>query len=167
MKTPAKAKLDPRYAEIPPGEILATEFLEPLGITSYRLAKDTGMPRSRVSDILKGKRSITAETALGVFPLFRELRELLAQSPKPLRSRKSHPRQSGENQGPGETATGGVIRQGAGWYAHAPLSRSGHGGRSAGERRMNRRDGCRTGYTAAHQDLGKCSRKGDIRSPRP
>lgn len=64
MKTPAKAKLAPRYAEIPPGEILATEFLEPLGITPYRLAQETGMPRSRVSDILKGKRSITAETAL-------------------------------------------------------------------------------------------------------
>jgi addiction module HigA family antidote len=64
MKTPAKAKLDPRYGEITPGEILANEFLEPLGITPYRLAQETGMPRSRVSDILKGKRSITAETAL-------------------------------------------------------------------------------------------------------
>lgn len=64
MKSSSKAKLDPRYAEIPPGEILAIEFLEPLGITPYRLAQETGMPRSRVSDILKGKRSITADTAL-------------------------------------------------------------------------------------------------------
>ena len=64
MKTPAKAKLDPRYSEITPGEILVTEFLEPLAITQYRLASETGMPRSRVSDIIKGKRSITAETAL-------------------------------------------------------------------------------------------------------
>ena len=64
MKTPVKAKLDPRYAEITPGEILVTEFLEPLTITAYRLAQETGMPRSRVSDIIKGKRSITAETAL-------------------------------------------------------------------------------------------------------
>ncbi len=37
MKTPAKAKLDPNYAEITPGEILATDFLEPLAITPYRL----------------------------------------------------------------------------------------------------------------------------------
>ena len=66
MKTPTKAKLDPRYAEITPGEILATEFLEPLAITPYRLAQETGMPRSRVSDILRGKRSITAETALAL-----------------------------------------------------------------------------------------------------
>ena len=66
MKAPAKTKLDPRYAEISPGEILATEYLEPLGITAYRLAQETGMPRSRVSDILKGRRSITAETALAL-----------------------------------------------------------------------------------------------------
>jgi addiction module HigA family antidote len=64
MKTTAKAKLDPGYSEITPGEILATEFLEPLAITQYRLASETGMPRSRVSDIIKGKRAITAETAL-------------------------------------------------------------------------------------------------------
>ena len=64
MKPSTKAKLDPRYAEITPGEILLTEFLQPLGITAYRLAHETGMPRSRVSDILKGKRSITADTAL-------------------------------------------------------------------------------------------------------
>ena len=69
MKTPAKAKLDSSYSEITPGEILVTEFLEPLAITAYRLARDTGMPRSRVSDIIKGKRSITAETAL-VFSLY-------------------------------------------------------------------------------------------------
>lgn len=64
MKTPAKIKLDPLYSEITPGEILVTEFLEPLAITQYRLASETGMPRSRVSDIIKGKRCITAETAL-------------------------------------------------------------------------------------------------------
>ncbi len=63
MKT-AKTKLDPRIANITPGEILFTEFLEPLAISPYRLARETGMPRSRVSDIIKGKRSITAETAL-------------------------------------------------------------------------------------------------------
>ena len=57
-------KLDPKVAGITPGEILATEFLEPLAITPYRLAAETGMPRSRVSAILNGKRAITAETAL-------------------------------------------------------------------------------------------------------
>ena len=62
MKT--SDKLDPKVAGITPGEILATEFLEPLAITPYRLAMETGMPRSRVSAILNGKRSITAETAL-------------------------------------------------------------------------------------------------------
>jgi addiction module HigA family antidote len=66
MKTPTKDKLDPRVADITPGEILATEFLEPLSITPYRLATETGMPRSRVSAILKGNRSITAETALAL-----------------------------------------------------------------------------------------------------
>ena len=64
MKTAIQGKLDPRVTGITPGEVLATEFLEPLGITPYRLAMATGMPRSRVSDIMKGKRAITAETAL-------------------------------------------------------------------------------------------------------
>ena len=59
-----KGKLDPLVTGITPGEILATEFLEPLGITPYRFAKETGIPRSRVSDIIKGGSSITAETAL-------------------------------------------------------------------------------------------------------
>ena len=47
-----------------PGEILNKEFLKPMGITSYRLAKDTGMPATRISQILKGNRRITADTAL-------------------------------------------------------------------------------------------------------
>lgn len=49
---------------ITPGEILLEEFLKPLKISAYRLAKDTGMPATRVSQILKGKRRITADTAL-------------------------------------------------------------------------------------------------------
>jgi antitoxin HigA-1 len=47
-----------------PGEILREEFLEPLGITPYRLAKDIGVPMTRISTILAGERAITAETAL-------------------------------------------------------------------------------------------------------
>lgn len=66
MSTTPKDKPDPRVADITPGEILASEFLEPLEITPYRLACDTGMPRSRVSGILKGTRAITAETALAL-----------------------------------------------------------------------------------------------------
>lgn len=49
---------------ITPGEILFEEFLKPMGITAYRLAKDTNIPATRVSQILKGNRKITADTAL-------------------------------------------------------------------------------------------------------
>ena len=49
---------------IHPGEVLKEEFLDPLGITAYRLSKDTFIPQSRVSEILKGNRRITADTAL-------------------------------------------------------------------------------------------------------
>lgn len=47
-----------------PGEILKEEFLIPPGISAYRLAKDTFLPQTRISEILKGKRRITADTAL-------------------------------------------------------------------------------------------------------
>ncbi|MGM0368389.1 MAG: HigA family addiction module antitoxin [Actinomycetota bacterium] len=53
-----------KIKNITPGEILLEEFLKPLKITAYRLSKDTGMPASRISQILKGKRRITADTAL-------------------------------------------------------------------------------------------------------
>lgn len=49
---------------ITPGEILRTEFLEPLGITAYRLAQATGLPQTRLSEIIRGKRRITTDTAL-------------------------------------------------------------------------------------------------------
>jgi antitoxin HigA-1 len=47
-----------------PGEILLEEFLLPLGISAYRLAKDTFLPQTRISEIIKGRRRITADTAL-------------------------------------------------------------------------------------------------------
>jgi antitoxin HigA-1 len=47
-----------------PGEILRAEFKEPMGITAYRLAKDLGVPATRIHEILKGNRAITAETGL-------------------------------------------------------------------------------------------------------
>lgn len=49
---------------IHPGEILKEEFLEPLEISAYRLSKETFIPQTRVSEIIKGKRRITADTAL-------------------------------------------------------------------------------------------------------
>lgn len=49
---------------ITPGEILQTEFLEPLGITAYRLAQATDLPQTRLSEIIRGKRRITTDTAL-------------------------------------------------------------------------------------------------------
>ena len=47
-----------------PGEVLYEEFIKPLGITAYRLAKDIGVPQTRIAEICKGRRSITADTAL-------------------------------------------------------------------------------------------------------
>ena len=49
---------------IHPGEILLTEFMQPLGLTSYRLAKEFAVPLPRVHDIVRGKRSISADIAL-------------------------------------------------------------------------------------------------------
>jgi antitoxin HigA-1 len=53
-----------KLGNIHPGEILNEEFLIPMNITAYRLSKDTELPQTRISQILKGKRSITADTAL-------------------------------------------------------------------------------------------------------
>jgi addiction module HigA family antidote len=49
---------------IHPGEILKDEFLEPMGISQYRLAKDISVPPRRINEIVHGKRAITADTAL-------------------------------------------------------------------------------------------------------
>jgi addiction module HigA family antidote len=51
-------------APIHPGEILQEEFLEPMGISQYRLAKDISVPPRRINEIVHGKRSISANTAL-------------------------------------------------------------------------------------------------------
>jgi addiction module HigA family antidote len=51
-------------APIHPGEILMEEFLKPLGISQYKLAKDISVPARRINEIVHGKRSITADTAL-------------------------------------------------------------------------------------------------------
>ena len=49
---------------IHPGEILLEEFLQPMEISQYRLAKDIGVPPRRINEIVHGKRSISADTAL-------------------------------------------------------------------------------------------------------
>jgi addiction module HigA family antidote len=49
---------------ITPGEILLAEFLEPLGISQYRLAQATGLPQTRISEIVHGRRRITPDTGL-------------------------------------------------------------------------------------------------------
>jgi addiction module HigA family antidote len=55
---------------IHPGEILKSEFMEPLGLSSYRLAKDLHVSAPRVNDIVLGKRSISADTALRLSAYF-------------------------------------------------------------------------------------------------
>ncbi len=47
-----------------PGEVLLEDFMKPLGLSQYRLARDIGVPALRISQIVRGKRSITADTAL-------------------------------------------------------------------------------------------------------
>ena len=62
-----KLKLKIIMAKLPnihPGEVLLEEFLKPMGISAYRLSKDVGIPQTRTSQIIKGKRRITADTAL-------------------------------------------------------------------------------------------------------
>jgi len=58
-------------ADITPGEILAEEFLKPMGISQYRLARDIGVPPRRINEIVKGERAITADTALRLGRYFR------------------------------------------------------------------------------------------------
>ncbi len=56
--------MNKKLSPIHPGEILMEEFLEPMGISQYRLAKDISVPPRRINEIVHGKRSITADTAL-------------------------------------------------------------------------------------------------------
>ena len=62
----AKKMMNP----IHPGEILLEEFLGPLGVSQYRLAKDISVPPRRINEIVHGKRSITADTALRLARFF-------------------------------------------------------------------------------------------------
>ena len=53
-----------KLAPVHPGEILMEEFLKPLGVSQYRVAKDINVPARRINEIVLGKRSISADTAL-------------------------------------------------------------------------------------------------------
>ncbi len=53
-----------KIPNIHPGEILIEDFIKPMGITAYKLAKETKIDQTRISEIIKGKRSITVDTAL-------------------------------------------------------------------------------------------------------
>lgn len=59
-----------KLKNIHPGEILEEEFLKPHAVTSYRLAKDIGVPPTRISEICHGRRGITADTALRLAKYF-------------------------------------------------------------------------------------------------
>jgi len=65
-------KLDP----IPPGEVLAEEFMKPMGISQNRLARDIDVPPARINDIVHGRRGITADTALRLGAYFGTSAEL-------------------------------------------------------------------------------------------
>ena len=53
-----------RLALVTPGEVLFEEFIKPLGISQYQVAKDIGVPPRRINEIVLGKRAVTADTAL-------------------------------------------------------------------------------------------------------
>ena len=59
-----------KHEPITPGEILLEEFLKPMGLSQYRLAKEIGVPAQRISEIVSGKRSITADTDLRLCRFF-------------------------------------------------------------------------------------------------
>ena len=60
-----------KFAPVHPGEILLEDFLEPMGISQYRLAKSISVPARRINEIVHGKRAITADTALRLGMFFR------------------------------------------------------------------------------------------------
>jgi addiction module HigA family antidote len=62
--------MNKRVAPVSPGEMLAEEFLAPLGMSKYRLAKSIGVPAQRIGDIVAGKRAITADIDLRLCRLF-------------------------------------------------------------------------------------------------
>ena len=62
--------LDTLLSPVTPGELLKEEFLDPMGISQYRLAKETGIPAQRIGQIVLGRRSVTADTDLRLCRFF-------------------------------------------------------------------------------------------------
>ena len=62
--------MDEAIDPVAPGELLEEEFLEPMGITKYRLAKEIDVPATRIGEIVSGKRSVTADTDLRLCRFF-------------------------------------------------------------------------------------------------
>ncbi|HET9589115.1 MAG TPA: HigA family addiction module antitoxin [Anaerolineales bacterium] len=77
-----------KFAPVHPGEILLDEFLNPMGITHYQLAKDINVPPRRINEIVHGKRAISADTALrlsryfGMIELLSVDHDITGRSPK-------------------------------------------------------------------------------------
>lgn len=69
MKT-SSSRRNGKLPNIHPGTVLKEEFLVPMGISAYRLAKDVGIPQTRVSQLIKGNRRVTADTALRLSKYF-------------------------------------------------------------------------------------------------
>jgi len=70
MKSVSSITTNERLRNIHPGEVLQEEFLIPMQVTAYKLAKEINIPQTRVSDIIHGKRRITADTALRLSRFF-------------------------------------------------------------------------------------------------
>lgn len=69
-KSKSSTTTDSRLSPVTPGEMLAEEFLKPMGITNYRLAKEIGVPAQRIGEIIAGRRSVTADTDLRLCRFF-------------------------------------------------------------------------------------------------
>ena len=74
---------DTVMAPVHPGEILLEEFLKPLGVSQYKLAKEIGVPARRINEIVHGQRRISADTALRL-ALLRHVGAVLDQSAGPV-----------------------------------------------------------------------------------
>ena len=81
-----------KLKNVHPGDILQEDFLEPMNITSYSLAKSIGVDQTRISQLIKGKRSFTADTALRLSKFFGTSAEfwLNAQSRYDLEEQRKH-----------------------------------------------------------------------------
>jgi len=76
--------IEEKLPPIHPGEILLEEFLKPMGISQYRVAKDINVSPRRINEIVHGKRSISADTALRLSPVFWFIRTVLDEFTKPV-----------------------------------------------------------------------------------